>query len=166
VAAAHRPAKPLDRLLPIVELQYVDETGTKGATSVKYAVDTPYALMDAEASVLASLIAPITGCALVRQRIIYKAVASPRDVPEVGSTIKSQGVFFFTTGDETPLELIAVPGIAEGVISDEEPGAGVDIDLIHTDIIAFADAVTSNGLTNPFGDAITALVAAYRQSRA
>jgi len=156
----------LDKLLPIVELQYVDETGTKGAVSVRYAVDTPYAVLDAEASAFASLIAPLTGCALIRQRILYKAVVDPRDVPDTGSTILSQGVFFFTTGDDTPMELIAVPGILEEVLSDVEPVAGYAIDTDNADIIAFIDAVTSNGLTNPFGDAIASLDAAYLQSRA
>jgi hypothetical protein len=64
------------------------------------------------------------------------------------------------------MELIAVPGILEEVLSDVEPVAGYAIDTDNADIIAFIDAVTSNGLTNPFGDAIASLDAAYLQSRA
>jgi len=133
---------------------------------VKYAVDTPYAFMDAEASAFASLIAPLTGCALIRQRVIYKAVADPRDAPDTGSAIKSQGVFIMTTSDATPLELFAVPGILEEVLSDVEPVAGYAIDPDNAAIIAFIAVLVSGGFTNPFGDAITALDAGYRQSRA
>jgi len=149
----------------VLELQYVDETGTKGATTVKYPLGTTVAFMEAQATALASLIAPITGCVLIRQRIIYKAVQTPRDAPDTGSAVKSQGVFFFSTGDDTPLELLSVPGIEAEVISNAEPGAGVAIDTDNAAIIAFVDAVTANGFTNPFGEAITALVTAYRQSR-
>jgi len=133
---------------------------------VKYPLGTTVAVMDASATALASLIAPITGCVLIRQRIIYKAVVTPRDVPDVGSTVKSQGVFYFSTGDETPVELLAVPGILEEMISNAEPGAGVSIDITDSAIIDFIDACLAGGVTNPFGDAIAALVTAYRQSRA
>jgi len=156
----------LDAQLPVLELQYVDETGTKGATTVKYPLGTTVAVIDASATALASLIAPITGCVLIRQRILFKAVTNPRDVPDTGSTVKSQGVFIFATSDETPLELIGIPGIEAEVISDVEPGAGVAIDVTNSDIVAFLDACLAGVYSNPFGDAITSLVAAYRQSRA
>jgi hypothetical protein len=149
----------------VLELQYVDATGTKGATTVKYPLGTTVAVMDAQASALASLIAPITGCVLIRQRIIYKAVADPRDVPDTGSTVKSQGVFFFSTGDDTPYEVVGVPGIDEEVISDVEPFSGVSIDVTNSDVIAVLDVVLAGIYSNPFGDDIASLVTAYRQSR-
>lgn len=149
----------------MLELQYVDETGTKGATTVKYPLGTTVAFMDAQATALASLIAPITGCVLILQRIIFKAVETPKPVPDMGSTVKGQGVFFFSTSDETPAELIAVPGILEETISDDEPGAGVSIDITNSNVIDFIDAVLAGSYINPFGDAVTALVTAYRQSR-
>jgi len=167
-AGSARPSgNPLDALLPVLELQYLDETGRKGATTVKYPLGTTVAFLDAQATALASLIAPITGCVLIRQRIIYKAVATPRDVPDVGSTVKSQGVFIFSTSEDgsTPLEVIGVPGIEEEVISNAEPGNGVSIDVTNSDVIAFLDTVLTGVYSNPFGNDITSLAAAYRQSR-
>lgn len=156
----------MEQALPVLELQYVDEVGTKGATTVKYPLGTTVAFMEAQATALASLIAPITGCVLVRQRIIYRAVTNPRAVPDVGSTVKAQGVFIFSTGDDTPMELIGVPGIEQEVISNVEPGSGVAIDVTNSDVIAFVDSVLAGGFSNPLGNAVVALVAAYRQSRA
>lgn len=152
--------------LPVLELQYVDDTGTKGTTTVKYPIGTTVAVIDAQATALASLIAPITGCVLIRQRIIYKAVVTPRPVPDVGSTIKRQGVFLFSVDPPSPYGLIAVPGILEEVLSDVEPFAGYAIDRDNAAIINFVDTVIAGDLTNPFGDALTSLAAAYRQSRA
>lgn len=164
--ASARPAgRPLDAVLPVLELQFVDETGTKGTTTVKYPFGTTVAVIDASATAFASLIAPISGCVLIRQRIIYKAIATPRDVPDTGSTVKFQGVFFFSTGDDTPIELIAVPGILDTVISTIEPGAGVLIDVTISDVVDFIATVLDSDLINPFGDNITELVTAYRQSR-
>ena len=132
---------------------------------VRYPLGTTVAVIDASAMAFASLIAPLTGCTLIRQRIIYKAVATPRDVPDVGSTVYSQGVFIFSTGEDTPMELIGVPGIEEEAISDVEPFTGVSIDVTNSDVITFLDTVLEGVYSNPFGDDITSLVTAYRQSR-
>lgn len=156
----------MEATLPVLELQYLDETGSKGATTVKYPVGTTYAVMDAQASALASLIAPITGCVLIRQRIIYKAVATPRDVPDTGSLIHNAGMFIFSTVGGEPYEMIAVPGILEEVLRDDEPFAGVGVDVGNSDVVAFVASVLAASCTNPFGDVIDALVTAYRQSRA
>lgn len=165
MASGQAHDRALEAALPVLELQYVDETGTKAATTVKYPLGTTVAFMDAQAEALASLIAPITGCVLIRQRIIYKAVETPKPVPDTGSTITRQGVFIFITSDDTPDGLVAVPGILDEVISDVEPFAGVSIDITNSDVIAFLDLVLAGSFTNPFGDVLTSLAAAYRQSR-
>jgi len=144
---------------------YIDETGTKGTTTVKYPVGTTYAVIDAEASVLASLIAPITGCVLVRQRIIYKAVEIPRLSPDTGSDVKQAAVFFFATEANAIDGLLAVPGILEGVMRIDEPFAGYVVDGSNSAIVSLVAVILAAGLTNPFGDVFTSLVTAYRQSR-
>lgn len=151
--------------MPVLELLYVDETGTKGTTTVKYPVGTTYAVVDADAAVLASLIAPLTGCVLMRQRIIFKAVAIPRLEPIPGSSVIQSGVFIFSDGTADNLNLFEVPGILDSILETTGNGAGVLIDLTNSDVIALIDAYIAADLTNVFGTVCETLEAAYRQSR-
>lgn len=157
--------RSLDALLPVLELQYLDETGTKGTTSVRYPLGTTVAVMDAQASALASLIAPITGCVLIRQRIIYKAVETPRSVPDTGSTIVRSGVFVFASEDEASLAIVQVPGILDEMMETTGVGAGFIINLSNPLVISLVDTIIESGVTNPFGVVMTHVLAAYRQSR-
>lgn len=150
----------------MLELQYVDETGTKGAITVKYPIGTTVAVLDAQAISLASFIAPITGCVLVRQRIIYKAVAIPKPSPIVGSDVKRQGMFFFEDATEESIVLVAVPGFLDSKLQSSGDGSGILIDTDDSDVIAFLDAFIASGMTNPFAVECYNLIAAYRQSRA
>jgi hypothetical protein len=77
---------------------------------------TTYDEMDAGASALASILAPLTGAVLIRQRIIFKSVAVPQDVADVGSSIKRRGVFYFASDDDMSVTLVEVPGILEEMI--------------------------------------------------
>jgi len=149
----------------VLELQYVDETGTKGAVTVKYAAGTPYASIDAEASALASIIAPITGCSLIRQRIIYKAVQVPKTVPSIGSDVVRQGMFFFEDGTGESQVLFGIPGFLESKVVTTEPGAGVLIDTSDSDVIALITQFEASGMVNPFNVECYELIAAYLQSR-
>jgi hypothetical protein len=155
----------LDALTPIIELQYQDETSSKAALQVKVPIGTTYSAADAAATALASVVASITGCVLVRQRIIYKAVQSPKLMAATGSSIKRQGVFIFEHNEDGNQELIGIPGILDSVLATEEPGAGVLIDLTNTDVIAFISAYIGLNWCNPFGISQETLVTAYRQSR-
>lgn len=149
----------------MLELQYVDETGTKGTTTVKYPLGTTVAVIDASATALASLIAPLTGCALIRQRIIFKAVQEPRDVPDTGSLIHNAGVFFFSNGELQPMTIVSVPGILESVLKTTGVTAGYEIDDTNGDVSAFLVLVEDGIYTNPFGDDVIQLEAAFRESR-
>jgi len=152
--------------LPILELQYQDETGSKGAVTMHLDEDTTVAEGDANAVALASLLASITSCTLVRQRIIYKAVAVPRSEPSAGSSIHRSGAFFFESESGDNVALVTVPGILNETLSTEGPSAGVLIDTENEAVAAFISLYTSLGLTDPFGVVCDELLAAYRQSRA
>lgn len=156
----------MEAALPVLELQYVDETGSRGAITVKYPIGTTVAVMDAEAIALASIVAPITGCALIRQRVIYKFVATPRLSPDTGSDVKRQGVFIFDGSDEDKKALVAIPGILDSLLVVDGPGSGILIDTSLTDVETFVDECIAGIWCNPFGDDILSLIAAYRQSRA
>jgi hypothetical protein len=132
---------------------------------VRYPFDTTVAVIDASATALASIIAPITGCTLIRQRIIFRAKQLPRDVADTGSSTYNSGVLIFTTDDDGPNELLAVPGILDSVLLTDGPTAGYGIDTANSDIQALIMLLTGSIYTNPFGDALNELTAAYRQSR-
>lgn len=149
----------------IVELVWQDASGSTTATTLSAPSDLSVADIDASASALASLLIPMTRCSLIKQRIRYKWVPEERPVPAGDTPIHNAGAFFFSTGTATPDTMIAVPSIKDSLFVVAGPGAGVRIDLENADVIALVAAVLDLGGTNPFGDAIELLFAAYLQSR-
>jgi hypothetical protein len=128
-------------------------------------VGTTYEQMDASATVLASIVAPMTGCVLVQQQIRFKAVATPKTAAQIGSAIKRCGVFFFENDDGSRQSLVAIPGILSELLMSDGPGAGVLIDISNSDVADFIELYIDGIWTNPFSDNMSRFVAAYRQSR-
>lgn len=154
-------------LLPTatIELVYMDEKGSTAAVVVNVPITSSIATMDATATALASLIAPITDCVLVKIRYSYRAKFVV-DASDAGvAPVVVSGVFIFNTTSDDPLSLIAVPAIKESLLVDIGPTAGYGIDTTLSDVSAFIDELFSIGATNPYGDAISSINAAYRQSR-
>lgn len=151
--------------LPILELQYLDETGSKGAMQLHAPIGTTYAEIDASALAVASIFASITGCVLIRQRILFKAVTNPKETAAAGSSIKRQGAFVFEDETGEKQSLIAVPGILDSVLVETGVSAGIAIDTTNSDIVSFVTLYIDGIWCNPFSDDMIALVAAYRQSR-
>jgi hypothetical protein len=108
---------------------------------------------------------PLTGAVLIKQRIRYRFEVVPRSEPVNDTPIIRSGAFLFDATPDTPDGIVIVPSIKEEVLSDVEPYAGYAIDRTHIAVVAFVAALLGNGATNAFGDALSALVAAYRQSR-
>jgi hypothetical protein len=121
--------------------------------------------IDANASALASILASVTGCVLIKQNIKYRNVSVPKPEPANSTPLTRSGVFFFSTDATHPDGIVTVPAIKDSVISDVEPFAGVDIDLDNADIAALVDAIIGLDASNPFGDLFSALLTAYIQSR-
>lgn len=149
----------------VVELVWQDETGSTAATTIFASSSLTYAEIDANASALASILVPLTGAVLVKQRVKYVSV--PEEPVSAGGSnpITRTGIFFFSTGSSTPDALVSVPALADSVVLDAGPLAGVGIDLSNSDVIAFAIAVLAGGFSNPFADVFDSLFAAYIQSR-
>jgi len=149
----------------VVELVWQDETGSTAVTQLSASSSLTVAEIDADATALASILVPLTGATLIKQRIRY--VWKPDSPVAAGDStpIKRTGIFFFSADPPSPDGLISVPAVKDSVLSTIEPFAGYAIDRDNADVIAFAAAVVDNGITNPFGDPFTALVAAYLQSR-
>ena len=148
-----------------VELVMQDDSGSTSAVTLFAPSSATIADIDASITVVASILASLSGAVLITTRIRYKWVPdSP--VPAGGSTpITRTGIFFFSTGSSTPDALISIPAIKDSVIETSGPGAGVRIDLSNADVTAFASAVVDNGFSNPFADVFELLFAAYLQSR-
>lgn len=151
--------------LPIIELLYQDETGSKGALQVRLPAGTTYEAANATAVAFAAFVAPLTGCVLIRQRIIYKAIADPRSAADVGSLIKRCGVFVFETDDGLNQLLIQVPGLLDSLLETDGDGAGILIDTSASEVLALLALLPSLPVVNPFAVECDNLVIAYRQSR-
>lgn len=143
----------------------MDETGSTAAVNLHCEPGSTVEEIDAAATALASIVLSITGCVLVRQRIIYRLVIDVPTPAAIGSSIKRCGVFFWLCGDEGEPAVTSLPGIVSDVLVTEGASAGIEIDLSNADVSAFIAEMLFQGTTNPFGDAITAIVTAYRQSR-
>lgn len=149
----------------IVELVWQDETGSTAVTQLSADSSLTVAEIDADAMALASILVPLTGATLVKSRIKYISVPETLVAASGSTPITRTGIFFFSTGPDTPDSLISVPSVKDGIVSTTFPTEGYGIDLSNSDVVAFGDAVTSNGISNPFGDVFVSLFAAYIQSR-
>lgn len=151
--------------LPIAELQYVDASGSKGTIAMRAQAGATYADIAADAESLAAIIAPLTSCRLVRLRVIFKSVVTPLPAADDSSPITRAGAFFFQSADGEHQALAIVPGILESLLTTTEPGYGVLIDTDNADVVAFVSTALELPITDPFGNEMASLLAAYRQSR-
>ena len=144
---------------------YTDASGSNGALVVKVPSTRTVAAADVNASALASVVASLTSCNLLRQRITYTVVQSPPLTAAAGSSLKRQGAFFFSVDPPSPDGIVLIPGINDAILQTVGPCAGYCIDRSNADVITFAASLIDNGVCNPFGDAYTALIGGYLQSR-
>ena len=149
----------------VVELVWRDDSGSTATTTINAPSSATVIEIDAAASALASILVPLTGAVLIKQRIKYRFEVVPREGPVDDTPIIRSGAFFFDATPDTPDYVAIVPSIKEEVLIDVGPTAGYEIDSTNTAVIAFVAALLGNAATNPFGDALSMLVAAYRQSR-
>jgi hypothetical protein len=152
-------------LVPFVELVYQDESGSAAALKLFLAASSTVAAAVSASDALAAAVAPITGGVLVRRRIVYQMRPDDPGSPEAGTSIKRQGVFFFDCGSAASDAIVTVPGIRDELLVTSGPSEGVEIDATLSAITTFVDELIADGATNPFAEAITSLVLAYRQSR-
>jgi len=149
----------------VVELVWQDASGSTSAVTMHAPSSATVDDIDASASALASIIVPLTGATLIRQRIRYISVPDEPVSASGGASILRTGVFFFDTDDDAPLAVSLVKAIKDSLIVDNGFGDGVLIDTEDSDVIAFVNAVIDGGYTNVFGDDIVGLATAYLQSR-
>lgn len=149
----------------VVELVWQDETGSNASTLVQALSSATVSEIDASVTALASVLTPLTGCVLIKQRIKYISKPEIRPTASNSTPIVRAGAFYFDCQLDTPDAIITIPSIKDSIILTAEPLAGVGIDTTNADVIAFIETVIGVNATNQFGDAITALIAAYRVSR-
>jgi len=149
----------------VVELIWQDATGSTGVTQLNAPSTLDREVIAADAAALAAIVVPLTNCSLIGIRVRYKTEPALPVLLTGGSPITKTGIFFFSTGPSTPDALVSVPALKDSVVLSSGPTAGVGIDLSNTDVMTFASAVVSGGMSNPFADVFTALFAAYIQSR-
>lgn len=149
----------------VVELVWQDETGSTAVTMLHSPSSATYADIDASVTAVASILAPLTGAVLVRQRIKYiSAPDSPVSADDDTAIIRT-GLFFFSTGLSTSDTGIMVPAVKDAIIKTDGPTAGIGIDLTHSDVISFESVAIASSVCNPFGDMAEQLFVAYLQSR-
>ena len=149
----------------VVELVWQDASGSTAVTQLRYPSSLTHADIASDATAFGAILASLTGAVLITLRIKYRSEPYLPVLLTGGSPITRTGIFFFSTGESTPDALVSVPAIKDSVVLSSGPGAGVQIDLSNSDVVAFGDAVVTNGMSNPFADVFVSLFAAYIQSR-
>ena len=149
----------------VVELVWQDETGSTAVTALSIPSSLTVDEIDADASALASILVPLPGCVLIKQRIKYINVPETPVTASGSTPIARTGMFFFATDGISSDGLISIPAVKDSIIMTTGPGEGILIDETNADVIAFTDTVVDNGISNPFGDDFTSFVIAYLQSR-
>ena len=154
-------------LLPVatVELVWQDDSGSTAATYLYCPSSLTVIEIDAFATAAASILVPLTDAVLIKQRIKYKWAPDERGIASGGASIKDTGSFFFSTGEENPIELIVVRSLKPELVETTGTGAGIVIDATNSYVIAFEDAVVDGIFVNPFNDDIDGFLTAYKQSR-
>lgn len=153
------------RLLPRIELIYEDESGNTSALTLTLRADTTVEDADAATSAILPIANAMTGCSLVRTRLIYKSRPNIPDMAASGSSVTHSGIILIDASGDTPGAILTIPGILSSLLLTEGPFAGIAIDRGNTDFVSFINTVIAAGATNPFGDAVTAVSAAYLISR-
>lgn len=152
--------------LPQLRLQWLDGSGSTAETHITINAILPVSTIESAAPSLVAALSAMTDAVLIRQEIVYPCVpASGYFGPDVGD-VRRSGVFVFQDGEDGPVGLVEVPGIMDDVLVADGPGAGVLIVVSDSRVISLVDTLHTYGATNPFGDALGDLLAAYRQSRA
>lgn len=148
-----------------IELVYIDERGSTGATVVNIPSSSTIAVGDAQALALASLIAPMTDCSLLKYRVSWRVVIEDPGIAGSSAAVVNTGVFIFSDFDGGNLGLITVPAIKDELLETTGNGAGVSIDRDNEAVSDFIAQVIDMNCSNPFGDIFFRLETAYRQSR-
>ena len=151
--------------LPLLELQYVDSSGSKGTVTMKAPLDATVDTIFADGLSLAALIAPVTSAELLRVRVIFKAVATPRVAADGDSAILHAGAFFAQDEAEERKTIFSVPAILDSLLISDGCGAGLIIDLLNEDVVEMINQALALPMTDPFGNEMASVFAAYRQSR-
>src|SRR4029453_4262028 len=112
----------------VVELVWQDESGSTAVTLLRVPSSSTVEQADVSATALASVLLPLTGAVLVRQRIRYQRSFEVPPPADNSTAIVRAGGFWFDCEGDTPDAIIVVPAITESVILTNEPMAGVGID--------------------------------------
>lgn len=148
-----------------IELVLKDETGSSAAVVVNVPSTTSISVMDATATALASIIAPMSDCVLVKMRYCYRSITGA-DISSAGSTpLTTAGILFLATTSEDHIGLVNIPAIKPSFILTTGDGAGVLMDTANSDLIALVDELVTLNASTPAGDVLDHLLTAYRQSR-
>jgi len=148
-----------------VELIMQDASGSKSAVTLFASSELAVSTIAANAEAFAAILAPLTGCVLVGERIRYKTAYEAGIVPDGPNLCSHAGVLFFSTEDSESATLINIPGISDDVFITDGPGAGAIIDLTNANISDLVTAVLDAGFCTPFAVPLLDVSTGYLQSR-
>lgn len=151
--------------LPQLRVAWRDGSGNTAESRFTIGSNLPVATIESVAPSLVAALSAVSDAAVTGYEIVYNVVPAGMVVPGPGADNLRAGVFIFQDDGSEDIGLVEVHSIVEDVLETSGPGAGVLIIQSDSRVIAFVDALSAAGATNPFAAPLGALVAAYRQSR-
>lgn len=148
-----------------IELVLMDASGSTSAVVVNIPASSTVEQADASALALASLVVPLSDCAVVRYRIVWRNSDWSTGLTASGAAIKDAGAFIFSDFDEVTAGLITIPGLSAVLLATDGPGAGVLILEDSTEVNNLVDELILMNASNLNGTLFLHLQAAYLQSR-
>lgn len=151
--------------LPTLELVYEDSSGDTASITMSLKQGTTVVDAYAAANDLIAVVSPLTQASLVRTRLKYRFWEETRVDGGLGSLVKRQAVFFFSTTLSDGLSMANIPSIKDSLFVMEGCGAGAIIDDTNPLVQSFVEALLIGDVTDPFANAVVDFLIAYRQSR-
>jgi hypothetical protein len=150
---------------PFIRLSLIDASDSAAGVNAWMRSGATVADGESAAATLTSVVGALSDAQISARFIVFRGHEEPRPVATGTADSAGAGVFVFTCSAPDTYAIVIVPAIRSDLLVVGGFGAGVLIDQSHADVIAFRDAVVEGGFSNPFGLAMTALVAAFYQWR-
>lgn len=150
---------------PRVLWSVLDGSASLGMLTAYLPAGATVAAATSGAAARRALIAPVTGCVFVRESVIYSSIESAPVAPAASASALAAGVLMFSTGEQTQLGLVSIPGLLPNLLVVDGCAAALDIDRAHPAIAALVSHLVSSGYSNPFGYTLASAIAGYMQQR-
>lgn len=139
----------------------VDETGSSSLMRGSLAAGTSASTALAYVTDLASAVAAISSCVVVRVSVSFRIVQQPLPAPSPPERTIDEGVFIFQTSEDDKLAVFVFSGFPETLLETDGCFSGVRIDTDSAALAALISLISGGIWTDPFNVDLTDVLTGY-----